>query len=376
VPPLEAWERVLVDEQMVSVGVHAFIPCTDCHGGSNVPDMDQAHDGMVVDPSAPPTNACGTCHLDIEASYENSLHATLAGYDTALYQRSIPENHPALEAIEDGHCNSCHATCGQCHISQPTSVGGGLLEGHQIVARPPMSRTCTACHGSRVKDEYTGGNEGYPADVHLTDGRMNCTDCHTGDEMHGEGVVGAHRYDGARDPLCESCHMDALSADSGVEQHTIHGQEVACEVCHSVPYKNCNSCHVARTADGTPYFETSDTWIDFRIGVNPVRTAERPWHFVLVRHVPVDPESFAFYGDNLLPNFNLRPTWLYATPHNTQAAAPQTEACENCHGNPSLFLTADAVNPAEREANASIIVDQPPGMDLVNEYRADHPEKP
>jgi thiosulfate/3-mercaptopyruvate sulfurtransferase len=317
---------------------------------------------------------CGTCHIDVQEAHQDSLHAALTGYDTALYERSTPDNHPTLEAAEEGHCNNCHATCGQCHVSQPTSVGGGLLDGHEFLSTPPMSRTCTACHGSRVGDEYTGGNEGYPADVHLTGERMNCADCHTGDEMHGEGIESAHRYEGARAPLCETCHEDALTADSGIEQHTIHGQEVACEVCHSVAYKNCSSCHVARTDEGIPFFETADTWMDFRIGLNPVRTAERPWQYVLVRHVPIDPESFAFYGDNLLPNFDLRPTWLYATPHNTQASTPQNEECTNCHGNSSLFLTASAVTAEERDANASVIVAQPPSINLVEEYFADHPE--
>ncbi len=24
------------------------------------------------------------------------------------------------------HCDSCHATCGECHVSQPNLVGGGI----------------------------------------------------------------------------------------------------------------------------------------------------------------------------------------------------------------------------------------------------------
>lgn len=373
-PPLEAWERVLVDPDKATTGVHAFIPCTQCHGGQNVEDADEAHEGMVADPSDAPDSACGECHPDVQAAHQNSLHATLAGYDTVLDERSLPEYHPVLEEMESYHCNNCHASCGQCHVSQPTSVGGGLLEGHEFVTTPPMSRTCTGCHGSRVKDEYSGRNEGYPSDVHLSEERMNCVDCHSGDEMHGQGVEGAHRYDGARDPLCEACHEEALDADSEVEQHIIHGQEIACEVCHSVSYKNCSNCHVEQTEDGVPFFQTDETWIDFRIGLNPDRTLERPWQYVLVRHVPVDPNSFEYYGDDLLPNFDSRPTWAYATPHNTQAVTPQNEQCENCHGNPDIFLTSSVVDPGEKEANASIIVDQPPSLSLVQEYRADHPE--
>lgn len=359
----------MVDPNSATTGVHAYIACTQCHGGQNLEDMDAAHDGMVSDPSASPTNACGECHVDVQAAHDTSLHLTLAGYDTALYQRSTPENHPRLEEMESNHCNNCHTTCGQCHVSQPTSVGGGLLEGHQFVATPPASRTCSACHGSRIKNEYTGRNEGFPADVHLSEGLMNCADCHAGDEMHGQDVQAADRYDGSRTPQCESCHQDALAAASNIDQHVIHGQELACEVCHSVSYTNCSSCHVQKSDEGVPYFKTEKTWLDFRIGLNPTRTPDRPWQYVLVRHVPIDPTSFEFYGENLLPNFNARPTWMYTTPHNTQAVTPQNETCESCHGNPDIFLTSSAVSAGEQEANTHIIVDSPPSLNQVFEWR-------
>ncbi|HEC21334.1 MAG TPA: hypothetical protein ENI95_00285 [Chloroflexi bacterium] len=364
-PPVEAWERVLINEEAIRSGVHSFIRCTECHGGADLPDMAQAHEGMVADPSEGPDNACGECHTDIQEAYVHSLHVTLAGYDTALYERSIPENHPIIEEMESYHCSECHASCGQCHVSQPSSVGGGLLEGHEFVRTPPMSRTCTGCHGSRVRNEYTGRNEGYPADVHLTEARMNCVDCHTGEEMHGIGVDPTHRYEGTRQPRCETCHLDALSADSGILQHTIHGQDLACEVCHSIAYKNCSNCHVQQTEDGVPYYELENSWMEFRIGLNLERTPERPWQYVVVRHIPVDPNQFEFYGENLLPNFDNRPTWEYATPHNIQRVTPQSERCENCHGNPAIFLTASAVRPEEQRANASVIVRQVPSLDLL-----------
>lgn len=367
-PPLEAWEKVLIDVEAVTTGVHAYIPCTDCHGGSNVEDMAVAHEGLITDPSEVPHNVCGDCHTDIQPAHASSLHMTLAGYDTALHERSIPENHAALEEMQENHCNSCHATCGQCHISQPTSVGGGLLEGHQFVQEPPMTRTCTGCHGSRVKDEYTGRNEGVPGDVHFTQARMTCIDCHTGDEMHGQNLAVDHRYSGERTPTCESCHAEALAPNSGIEEHAIHGMDVQCQVCHSVSYKNCSSCHVQQTEDGVPYYTIDPSWMDFRIGLNPERSLERPWQYVLVRHVPIDPESFAFYGEDLLPNFDARPTWLEATPHNIQRITPHAGECENCHGNPDLFLTESAVTPEELEANRDVIVNSPPSLDLVREY--------
>ncbi|MBN1967538.1 MAG: hypothetical protein JW910_22980, partial [Anaerolineae bacterium] len=251
-PPLEVWERVLVDANALLSEVHGYIPCTDCHGGENLADKDAAHEGMVIDPSIDAVASCGSCHPDIAPFQESSLHNSLQGYDTRLYGRSTPENHPVIEEAESYHCDSCHTTCGQCHVSQPTSVGGGLISGHTFNLTPSMSRNCTACHGSRVKNEYTGAHEGIPADVHLRSGRMVCTDCHTAGDMHGTdaasaGVELTHRYDGAQSPACESCHQDVVGIGSGNPYHEAHGTEIlACQVCHSVAYANCYDCHLER----------------------------------------------------------------------------------------------------------------------------------
>jgi hypothetical protein len=79
-----------------------------------------------------------------------------------------------------------------------------------------------------------------------------------------------------------------------------------------------------------------------------------------VRHVPVARDSFAYYGADLLPNFDALPTWKYATPHNIQRITPQNEACGGCHGNAELFLTTDDVALDERKANENVIVEELP----------------
>jgi hypothetical protein len=100
--------------------------------------------------------------------------------------------------------------------------------------------------------------------------------------------------------------------------------------------------------------------MQFKIGRNPLQSEERPWEYVLLRHIPVTPDTFAFYGDELMPGFDNVPTWKYATPHNIQRVTPQNAACDNCHGNAEMFLTADDVDPAEQEANARVIVEEVP----------------
>jgi len=361
VAPLEPWERVRVDAETYAEDVHSYINCTECHLGQSVDDMELAHEGMLDSPTQDPKATCGSCHNTITEAAVNSLHSTLAGYDTALYERSMPEDHPNIEEAEQYHCNSCHATCGDCHVSQPASVGGGLLEGHTFVEEPSMSRNCTACHGSRVKDEYYGAHEGLTSDVHFR-ARMSCNDCHTGDEMHGIGIDANHRYDGPAEPSCESCHLEQIGIGSGIYQHEVHGTEVmSCQTCHSVSYTNCTSCHVERSEDDIPFFTVASHELDFVIARNILRSNERPYDFTPVRHVPVDPYALLYY-DVLLENFDARPTWAYATPHNIQRNTPQTESCLSCHGNDDIFLTAENVIPEEHAANASIMIEQAPPL--------------
>jgi thiosulfate/3-mercaptopyruvate sulfurtransferase len=363
---------VLVDAETFPQTVHGAAPCSDCHQGVQSSEKDTAHDGLVARPSEGDPNACSKCHPDLMAVYPSSLHATQKGYWTVLDARSVPEKHPPLEEMFNNHCARCHASCGDCHVAQPASVGGGLFEGHLFSKTPPMTRSCTACHGSRVGNEFLGKNEEYPGDVHFRQGRMNCVDCHNSHELHGQNAncsqchtgpeemsvpPADHRYAGLMTPTCESCHPDVTLGKDNIPMHTVHGSDLSCQVCHSITYTSCDGCHTAISEKtGNPFFETDGTYFTFLIGLNPLRSYDRPYKYVPLRHVPATPDGFAFYGADLQPNFNALPTWVNATPHNIQLKTPQTTSCNACHGKPELFLTADKVRPEELEANLKVIM--------------------
>lgn len=359
--PLEPWEKVLVSTEFTT-STHGALSCILCHGGEQDPDKDTAHTGLIADPSADAQGQCSTCHADVTEGFSQSLHATLNGYTVSMTARSIPENHPALEEAFTNHCASCHTTCGNCHISQPNSVGGGLLSGHLVEKTPPMTRTCTACHGSRVGAEYLGQHEEIPGDVHFREGRMNCVTCHQGADLHStpEDATG-NRYYGEQTPQCKECHDQVGASGDPIAYHTLHNDKLSCQVCHSVEYTSCDGCHVAISeTSGSAFFKTDGTYLNFLIGKNPLQSEARPYEYVTVRHVPISEDSFAYYGDNLLPNYALQPTWRYATPHNIQRNTPQTATCNTCHSNPDYFLTADKVKPGELEANKDVIIQDLP----------------
>ncbi len=361
-PPLEAWEKAFVSDDTFVTTIHGTMGCITCHGGVSGARGMEAHDGVVREPDSVAT--CAACHTEIVEADEQSLHSNLTGYVTALAARSSPERIPQLEEMMQNHCENCHTSCGQCHVSRPTSAGGGLSAGHEFKRIPPMNLTCTGCHGSQIENEYKGKNERVRADVHWIRGGLPCFDCHTSDDMHGVQDEAENRYDGPPTPSCqdEGCH-DRVGPGDGIAYHTaFHFEAVSCQVCHSTTYKNCYGCHVAQK-DGIPYFQIEPSVMGFKIGLNPLQSPDRPWQYVPLRHVPIDTESFAYYGEDLLPGFDALPTWKYATPHNIQRNTPQTETCDACHGNASLFLTADDVLPEELAANQGVVVDEiPPAM--------------
>ncbi len=356
-PPLEAWEKVLTDKAFTT-STHGKLGCITCHGGVGATnDKDAAHKGVVRDPDA--QKACATCHADVVKNSATSLHSNLNGYKTILTARG--GDMAKLAEPFNNHCASCHASCGQCHVSRPTFTGGGLLAGHTFKKRASLSDTCMACHSARVGDEYMGRNSGVDGDVHWTKGGMPCVTCHTATEMHGTGTLDATRYAGAQKPNCLDCHKDTAAGTGKVAQHDLHGNKVACQVCHSAgDYKNCANCHVGKDAQGLPYRTLDPSWMTFKIGKNPVKSADRPWDYVLVRHVPATQTLFDKYMANALPNFNSLPTLKYTTVHNIVRKTKQAEACNNCHGQASLFLTASDVKPAEAPANAPFIVTSVP----------------
>ncbi len=354
---MEGWEKVFISDENFLESIHGQLGCVNCHGGNgSFENKAEAHEGMRREPIS--QEACAACHAEIVENDANSLHSTLSGYYTVINQRASEETWPQIEEAFENHCVNCHTSCGQCHVSRPTNLGGGLTRGHEFKKVPPMNLTCTGCHGSRVEMEYKGRNEGIAADIHWRQGGMPCFECHSADEMHGNlDYTQETRYDGPARPKCTDCHPN-VAEDGPPEHMPVHLEQLACQVCHVAEYKNCYSCHVQKNEEGTPYYKIEESVMAVKIGRNPIQSEERPWKWVILRHAPIDPQSFEYYGEDLLPNFDSRPTWLYATPHNIQAQPPQAETCDSCHGNPEVFLTKDDLRPEEVEANAEVVVDE------------------
>lgn len=369
--PLEPYQKVYIADSLYSRidPVHAAIGCVTCHGG-NEPvvaasddrndlwlAMAEAHgfeveyDGDAIvrekpaqqsiqrDPSAMAEMNCNGmgCHSSIVEHNATSMHSQLWGEKRKVALRagysSWDECPQSLRDSYNNECTSCHTTCGQCHVSRPNSVHGGFLDSHRFQRTPDMENNCTACHGSRVGNDYTGNHEGNQPDVHFDSG-FDCYFCHN-EDLHGDGRTDyTSRYEVEGAPRCETCHSGSVDENLFHQWHwpdadlaEARGSAgLACQVCHSQPYTNCLNCHsggVWSSENPEGYAE----YVDFKIGVN---TGNWPNHapedekYVVVRHVPVIKDGFREWGWPSLEHWAAFETWEMSTPHNIRKVTAQT----------------------------------------------------
>ncbi len=353
--PLEPQAKVLVSSDFLETD-HGDIGCDVCHGGdSAAADKSAAHNGMTPRPStADPEGTCGECHPEIAATAGNSLHATLAPFTAMLKRRTAPDKWHAVDKGRERHCGYCHTGCGGCHVNRPENVGSGFIEGHVFNKRPALLNQCTACHGSRVGNEYLG-NRGQ-GDVHAVKGNMHCVACHDAAEMHAAAPIGIQdRYHLKEQVRCTNCHKDLQNGS--VRDHTIHIGKVQCQVCHAQTYTNCYSCHTGTDKEGLPYYVNELDVEGMKIGLNSASDAPgADYDFMLVRHIPVDRKLFEHYAPDALARYDDVPTWKRTSPHNILRKTWQAATCNHCHGNRALYLSSADLREYEKTANAAVVV--------------------
>ncbi len=365
------------------------LSCVDCHNGDNTKpnSKEDAHKGLIVDPSeydANGRNVCAKsgCHDAVAGSFKNGLHQKLWGEQHWVALRAGKESlSQCPQSTQDGfqECTSCHATCGQCHVSIPNSAGKGFVNSHKFLKVPDQTNNCMACHGSRVAHDFLGDYEFYPVrykDVHSNS--MTCMDCHKKEEMHNSVAEGTDRYHYDQLPSCEEsgCHADTLATAN--VYHRTHFNDLSCYVCHSQRYNNCTACHVKNEWKTDADYQNNNPAEDFRIGYNYQKTDEGHFRFkfIVVRHIPVAKDTYSNWGAASadLPDYDQYPTWKYASPHNIRRFTARTDTSggklcwESCHtkqgfGNPDnkkyfLFDSYIQTNwPEEENANKSVVVD-------------------
>ncbi len=372
-PHYEPYDRVFMGgegyETYKTTG-HYAIGCVGCHKGTdNTADKNIAHSGdFVRHPSVFNEETCGTCHKGIVDNFKTSIHqgtgqkrkvAIRSGFTGSEDFDKLPAHQ--IEGYNK-NCATCHASCGDCHIVRPPIAGGGLTKGHEFIKTPDMVSICVSCHVSRGGHAYLGVASGTEPDVHLTKAGYKCIDCHSGDELHGDGQKVEQRYAYSKLPTCENCH-------TGIAQqnvyHNMHYNDFNCQACHSQDYNNCGSCHIHGEGARIP------SYLGFKIAANPIPDIKTGYDFTVVRRTLGAPDNWEKYGVPQYANFDALPTYNYASPHNLlrwttrTKNAPGTSCSSNCHIrneggqliNKSLYLFKEDLLTWEQQASINITVD-------------------
>lgn len=304
--------------------------------------MTKAHAGVKARPSDDPST-CASCHAKISSKYVKALHFTTDGLRHGTLARfSSEEGKLFSEKVFPKACNSCHASCGDCHVKSPT-IGGltaGLLQGHRFVRRDE-GKTCAVCHGGRVYPEFTG-EYGGSADIHYEKGMM-CVNCHPQEEFHGDGAAPSGRREVKKRPSCISCHPSgAEKTEKAKSAHATHAKKATCSACHSsAPYRNCYDCHLGKGAVSKP---------EFHLGMSPLE----PGKLNTLRLIPTVRDTFSNAGVGM-SNFDSLPTYHDTTPHNTRKRTDRTRSCDSCHIERSGYLKKEELPSGGPKANDSLI---------------------
>jgi thiosulfate/3-mercaptopyruvate sulfurtransferase len=313
---------------------HYKIGCVGCHNGvDKTSDKKQAHSGnFVAHPSTIASEKCGSCHKQIVDNFKTSIHNGFGQKRKVCIRSGFtgPEDFDKLPAEQQkgykAKCATCHANCGECHVIRPSIGGGGLINGHNFNKTPDMVNVCVACHTSRGGHAFLGVGSGTKPDVHQQKG-FTCLSCHKGSEMHGDGNKVVQRYAYTKLPKCEDCHANL----SNNQYHSMHKDDFNCQTCHSQVYNNCGSCHVNGAGARV------GAYMDFKIGVNPIRDIKSKFKLSTVRRTLGAPDNWKEYGVSQYSNFDALPTYNFTTPHNILRWTERTkveagQSCSyNCH---------------------------------------------
>ncbi len=419
------------DEKLDPAHDAKVLGCAACHLGDPLAiGKDTAHEGMVMNPGdlRVVEKTCGVegCHGADVVKVKNSLMATNRGILATLlyYWGEAPHqdgNFSVEKLIKSGEtslaldyyrklCGTCHlwkqkgdlpgffgekgGGCTACHhIKGKTPPGGDPKKTHPLITKKVPTENCVRCHNrsGRVGISYSGKfeaeNYGTPYkdgqlsskrlpgdrfylelgdDIHHAKG-MACIDCHTRNEIMGDGTSYAH-YEEQLEISCQICHRNGKKGltrkgnqlnnlvsnkDGQVEligkldnkKHPLHApkqgicdyaghKRLSCESCHSAWVPQCYGCHVKRDKSEThldklTLKETPGWWQEGRSYIRYEQPMLAVWDKEVVIVTPgcQDIVTLVDKDGNQEGSFK-RFTMAALNPHTTSAKG---RSCADCH---------------------------------------------
>ncbi len=312
---------------------------------------------------------------------------------------------PAFFNAKGGGCTACHAIQpsgttvpsrqgghGQAMAAESSGTAGSR-KAHPLITKKIPEDNCIRCHNrsGRIGISYTGvfESEGYGTpyekghlsshrlpgdrfylriaeDVHHAK-KMACIDCHTRDEIMGDGTSYAH-YEEQVEISCQSCHSEHPGTTSkGKQLNNVRKQgkayvlvgkvngrryplrpsaascrypghrRLSCDSCHSTWVPQCYGCHAKRDGrethlDKLSLKETKGWWEEGRSYIRYEQPMLAVWQDRVVIVTPGCQDVVTLIDDqgNITGGFN-RFTMAAISPHTTQARG---RTCISCHASP------------------------------------------
>ncbi len=200
-----------------------------------------------------------------EANFANSQHGTRQGKLTWWYGEGEEPGFASL-LEPDVHvegCTGCHATnyadgtavvqetyapgCADCHVD-PENPSANPVDAPTV---------CKGCHGRQAAEDGLAANANPVVAARFTDvhkqAGMVCNDCHTFDEIHGDGTAYSSAYS-SPSPTCDGCHKEngmegATVPPASIPEHEQHMDSIDCSACHIQTVIACYNCHIESLVD-------------------------------------------------------------------------------------------------------------------------------
>jgi hypothetical protein len=319
--------------------------CATCHLWKQKNDMEGAPDFFNQK-----GGGCSACHYSLPG--DKGVSVTVA--DDAEERKPEKKLHPLItRKVKSGNCVRCHNRSGRIGISYM-----GIFESEGY-GTPYEKGTVSSKQlpGARFYLELAD-------DVHHGRG-MECIDCHTRNEIMGDGTSYAH-YEDQLEISCGTCHsaepgltrknnrlnnivrekdgwflkgkveekkFPLNPVKKGVCDFPAH-KRVSCEACHSGWVAQCYGCHVKRDAvrnhlDKLTLEETAGWWEEGRSYIRYEKPMLGVWNDEVVVVTPGCQDIVTVLDKNgkLEKSFN-RLTMAAINPHTTQAKGRK---CVDCH---------------------------------------------
>lgn len=235
-----------------------------------------------------------------ECFFLSSLHHTAKGMEYWYDKENGGAEKITGIPYDDLTCKNCHTTsCDACHKAEKEG------KAYYSTEQAKNQEMCLNCHSRQKTMMFKIDQPRDEMDVHFAQG-MECLDCHTAKEMHGDGTAYPSMLEpGAMDVKCENCHSEVKPSMS----HKIHGKKLDCSACHTRRVVTCYNCHFdTRVKEGKKVAIPSTDWM-FLINRNDKVTSG---NF----------QSLVYQGK----------TFVAFAPFFSHSVKKQGWGCSDCHG--------------------------------------------